>query len=141
MNRIWRYLTTTCIALVTTIILTAAPIPPQKTKKSPLPPANAHVGSWRMQWGVGQGDVVFAKDGGYWCLWAGQQWVGHWRWEGKVLVVVEGRVPDQLDSVPSSPIQWGIELTNGTSGEVVHGDRRFTFRLVEVIATNPSEIK
>ena len=80
--------------------------------------------------GQGQGDVVFHKEGGYWCLWAGQQWIGYWQLEGRRLLITEGKVPDRPDSVPQSQVRWTVELDAGaTQGEVVHEGRRFTFRL------------
>jgi hypothetical protein len=83
-----------------------------------------------MHWGQGQGDVVFARDGGYWCLWAGQQWVGYWQLDGRRLLITEGKVPDRPDSVPDSPVRWTVELyPDGINGEVVHEGRRFPFRL------------
>jgi hypothetical protein len=86
-----------------------------------------------MAWGQGQGDVIFNRDGGYWCLWAGQQWVGYWQLEGGRLLITEGKVPDRPDAVPESPVRWSVELdTSGTKGNCVHEGRRFLFSLNRV---------
>ena len=101
-------------------------------KSSPPPPPLIEnnnfkfVGSWKMRWSNGSGDVVFSQDiingerkntGSFWCLWSGnQQWVGSWRVEivkNKLkLFVVEGKVPKRPDSVPENPIYWDVDLDN-----------------------------
>lgn len=93
-----------------------------------------------MAWGNGQGDVVLTLDrpggaeGGYWCLWSGQQWVGGWRLEGRRLIVTEGRVPDRPDGVPETPITWTVDLdATGRAGVLRHGGEDGTFRLTEAL--------
>lgn len=116
----------------------AAPAPKAKTPPAakanrPLP----FLGGWKMHWDGASGDAVFSADGpgarrgGYWCLWAGRQWVGHWRLEGQVLTVTEGLVPDEGgDGIPAMPITWTVTLqTSGRAGATSYEGRTFPFAL------------
>lgn len=98
----------------------AAPAPRSKPKHPP--PILSVVGAWRLTWGDGHGDVVISKDGGFWCLWAGQQWIGKWELTGRHLTVIEGKVSARPDSVPESPIRWEVDLDrSGFAGELCDG--------------------
>lgn len=125
----------------------AAPAPLPRPKKPPVAPVINLVGAWRMTWGQGEGDVVFTPDkpggasGGYWCFWAGQQWVGSWRVDGKTLRVTEGVVPDRPDNVPENPLRWTVELdATGLAGKCECGGSFMGFRLVEHLRM-PKEIE
>lgn len=112
----------------------AAPTPAPKVKPEPLKmpkvAQSPHVGSWRMEWNGSEGDVIFYKEGGYWCLWQGQQWVGYWRLDGRRLTVTEGLAPQTPDGVPGEPITWTVELDGkGMAGDCAHNGHTFPFAL------------
>lgn len=101
---------TLCCLMGVVCYTSAAPVPTPKPKKVPVKSAAHFVGSWRMAWHGGSGDTIFYKDGGYWCLWSGGQWVGHWKLDGKKLTVTEGRIPNRPDGVPEAPTTWIVDL-------------------------------
>jgi hypothetical protein len=85
-----------------------------------------------MKWDAGDGDVVFQKDGTYWCHWSGSQWLGSWKIENGKLIVIEGKVQDDPDSTPQNPITWEIVLDKtGMAGEgnILGNERKFPFKL------------
>lgn len=116
--------------LMALVMSAPVPVKPDKPKPAVVKKQPAHIGTWRMRWGEGEGDVIFYKDGGYWCMWLGQQWIGHWKMVDGRLVVTEGVMPERPDEVPANPLVWSVILgPTGLTGEAMHGETVLDFAL------------
>jgi len=105
-------------------LILAAPAPKAKPLPPPLSAADIQ-GDWEMQWQASWHPCGFAKDGFYWCMFAGHPWQGTWSFKDGVLTVEEG-----TQGNPAS-LKWSVKLDANKSGTVegVHAGTPFALRV------------
>jgi hypothetical protein len=106
---------THALALLVALALPHAPAP--KARPAIPPAAVSPVGEWVLERNGGSGPCVFAADGSFSCIWAGQQWLGLWTIEeapeGRTLTVSEW-IPAKDELTPASQsIRWRASLRAG----------------------------
>jgi hypothetical protein len=107
---------THALALLVALALPHAPAP--KARPAIPPAAVSPVGEWVLERNGGSGPCVFAADGSFSCIWAGQQWLGLWEMaeaaEGRTLTVSEW-IPAKDELTPASAhVRWSAALRLGT---------------------------
>jgi hypothetical protein len=107
-------------ALVLTPSAAAAPVPLKHNVLGSFVTPDQMAGEWLMRWGHISATTVLTREGGYCCIFAGQEWVGSWFWDPKGnLVIVEARRLSSRHQPPAETFTiWTVQLQRDHRGRL-----------------------